>query len=65
MTISEEQAIILFEALVKSDNTELEIMNYEDAKHNCELLKKCGVNCVIEDFINKKFPRVDEIAMYG
>ncbi len=41
-----------------------EVMNYEDAKHNCELLKQMEVDCDIKDFLGKRFLRVDEIAMY-
>jgi len=38
-------------------------MDLEDAKHNCELLKQIGVDCDIKDFLGKRFPRVDEVAM--
>ena len=46
-----------------SNSLESGIMNYEDAKHNCELLKQMGVDCDIKDFLGKRFPGVDEIAM--
>lgn len=45
------------------ENMESEVMDLEDAKHNCELLKQMGVDCDIKDFLGKRFPRVDEVAM--
>lgn len=45
------------------ENMESEVMDLEDAKHNCELLKQMGVDCDVKDFLGKRFPRVDEVAM--
>ncbi len=44
-------------------NMESEVMDLEDAKHDCELLKQMGVDCDVKDFLGKRFPRVDEVAM--
>jgi len=38
-------------------------MDLKDAKHNCELLKQMKVDCDVKDFLGKRFPRVDEVAM--
>lgn len=53
--------INLFENIFNS--LESGIMNYEDAKHNYELFKQMGIDCDIKDFLGKRVPRVDEIAM--
>ena len=52
-----------FRNTVNSNNMESNVINLEEAKHNCKLFKQMGIDYCIEDFINKKFPRVDEIVM--